>query len=177
VSRAEALAEIAALPRGRTLFVGIDGFGAAGKSALAAAAARAVPGSVVVPIDDFAAPQVPEWDWARFDAQLARPLRAGRPATYQRWGWDRDQGGEWVRIPAGRMVIVEGVSSTRREVRLPWALTVWVDAPSEVRLRRVRERDGPAMLPQWLDAWLPSEQAYAAREEPMARMDLIVSGA
>jgi uridine kinase len=177
VSRAGALAEIAALPRDRTVFVGIDGFGAAGKSALASAAARAVPGSAVVPIDDFAAPQVPEWDWERFEAQVARPLLAGRPARYQQWGWNREEGGDWREIPPGRMVIVEGVSSIRREVRLPWALTVWVDAPPELRLRRVRERDGVAMLPQWLDSWLPSEHAYAAREDPMARVDLIVSGA
>jgi uridine kinase len=176
VSRAEALAEIAALPRGRTLFVGIDGFGGAGKSGFAAAASRAVPGSVVIAIDDFAGPHVAEWDWQRFDAQVARPLVAGRPARYQEWDWDRDRGAEWHDVPVGRTVIVEGVSSTRREVRVPWALTVWVDAPREVRLRRARERDGEAMLSQWMDVWMPSEQAYAAREDPLSRVDLVVSG-
>jgi hypothetical protein len=45
-----------------------------------------------------------------------------------------------------------------------------------VRLARAVERDGAALLPRWLDDWLPSEQAYAARENPRERVDLIVSG-
>jgi cytidylate kinase len=72
--------------------------------------------------------------------------------------------------------VVEGVSSTRAELGAPWDLTVWVDAPREVRLRRARERDGAAMQRRWLDDWLPSEEAYAAREHPQDRVDLIVNG-
>jgi uridine kinase len=174
--RNAAIAEIAALPRGRAVFVGIDGFAGSGKSSLAAAASARVPGSVVVSIDDFAGPLVPEWDWARFNAQVVRPLLAGRAGRYQRWEWNRDEGAEWHDVPTGRLVIVEGVSCTRHEVIAPWQLTVWVDAPREVRLARALERDGAAMLPHWLEVWMPSEERYAAREEPMSRVDLIVSG-
>jgi uridine kinase len=79
-------------------------------------------------------------------------------------------------VPAGRIVVVEGVSSTRAEAGVPWDLTIWVDAPRDVRLNRALERDGPGMLRRWLDDWIPSEQRYAARENPRDRVDLIVSG-
>ena len=87
-----------------------------------------------------------------------------------------DSPGELRVVPPARLVIVEGVSATRREVRLPWAMTVWVDAPAEVRLQRARDRDGEAMLSVWLERWIPSEEAYVEREHPQQRVDLVVSG-
>ena len=173
-SAADVVAEVRGLRAG---FVGIDGYGGAGKTTLAAQVSAAVPQAVVVHIDDFAAPSIPEWDWPRFRAQVLAPLLAGRPARYQRWDWATDTGAEWHDIPAGGLVVVEGVSSTRREVGAPWALTVWVDAPFETRLARALARDGADLMARWLDDWIPSEDAYVAREDPMARVDLIVDGA
>lgn len=172
----EAVARIAATRDGQTRWVGIDGCGGAGKSTLAGAIAAAVPDAVVVHVDDFAGPRIAEWDWDRFDAQLVQPLLTGHPARYQRWDWVADAGAEWHDVLPGAVVVVEGVSATRREVRAPWALTVWVEASRDTRLARALVRDGAAMLPRWLQDWMPSEEAYIARERPRQRVDLIVSG-
>jgi uridine kinase len=180
VSRAAALTAVATTVSrlaDRTVWVGIDGFGGAGKSSLADDIATAVVRASVVRVDDFWGPSIPEWDWTRFDRQVLRPLLAGRAARYQVWDWDADVGAEWREIPVGRVVVVEGVSSTRSELAIPWDLTIWVDAPREVRLQRALERDGPALMSRWLDDWIPSEEAYAARERPAERVDLIVRGA
>lgn len=179
VGRAEAVEAAVAVATARTglTLVGIDGFGAAGKSTLANAIAARIPGSVVVHVDDFASPVIPEWDWARLRRQLLVPLLAGRTARYQVWDWDRNVGAEWVEVRPGGVVIVEGVSSTRAEVSAPWALTMWVRAPREARLRRAIERDGEGMRWHWEQVWMPSEERYAARERPEERVDLIVSGA
>ena len=171
-----AIAERVARAPGRTVLIGIDGYGGAGKSSFAARVHAALPGAALVHIDDFAAPSVPEWDWDRFRAQVLLPLLAGRPGHYQRWDWHTDSGAEWHDVPVGRPVIVEGVSATRREVGASWAVTIWVDTPREERLRRARDRDGPELMPTWLGVWLPSEQAYVAREDPVSRVDLVVSG-
>jgi uridine kinase len=160
----------------RTVFVGIDGFGGAGKSTLATAIAERVSRAVVVRVDDFWGPNIAEWDWLRFRAQLLEPLLAARPARYQVWNWVDDVGGEWVEVAPGRVVVVEGVSSTRTEAGVPWDLTVWVEAPRDVRLARALERDGPDLMRRWLDDWMPSEEAYAARERPRDRVDLVVDG-
>jgi uridine kinase len=173
VAAAQALAE--RHPE-RTCFMGIDGFGGAGKSSLARAVAAAVPGATVVHIDDFWGPRVPEWDWDRFRAQVLLPLLSRHRGRYQVWDWIRDEGGEWRGVPSGRLLVVEGVSCTRAEAGVPWDLTVWVEAPREVRLARAVERDGEAMLPRWLDDWMPSEERYAARERPWNRVDYVVDG-
>ena len=169
------IARVAALPTG-TRWVGIDGFGGAGKTSLAGRIEVAVPRAVVVHVDDFAAPDVAEWDWARFGRQVVEPLTAGRPARYQVGRWDLGVGDEWRTVENGSVVVVEGVSSTRREADVPWSLTVWVDAPAEVRRDRAIARDGAAMWPVWEQQWLPPEQAYARRERPQDRVDLVVDG-
>lgn len=168
-------AVVAARP-GRTVWIGVDGFGGAGKTRFADHLAHRLGDVPVVHIDDFAGPRVPEWDWQRFLAQVRDPLLAGRPARYQSWDWNRDEPGAWHDVPPGVPLIVEGVSCTRREVDIAWDVQVWVDAPRHVRLERALRRDGPAMLPRWLEDWMPSEERYAARERPRERVDLIVSG-
>jgi uridine kinase len=179
VTQTEAVEEVERLARTRgdhTCFVGVDGPGGAGKSTLAGRLAAAVPGAVVVSVDDFSGPRVKEWGWRRFNDQLVRPLRAGRVARYQRWNWQRDEGGDWVDVSPGGVVIVEGVSATRDEADVAWALTIWVETGREVRLARALERDGASMMPRWVDDWIPSEEAYIAAQRPEARADLIVSG-
>ena len=115
--------------RSGTRWVGVDGCGAAGKTTLAARLHAALPGSVVVHVDDFARPGVPTWEHDRFLAQLVEPLRAGRRARYQRWDWHADAGRAWVEVDPGRVMIIEGVSSTDVRLGIDWDCTIWVEAP------------------------------------------------
>lgn len=162
--------------RGRsgTRWVGVDGFGAAGKTTLAAAVARALPSAVVVHVDDFARPSVPGWERDRFVAQVLAPLAAGDAARYQRWDWEADTGAEWHDVPPGVPVVVEGVSSTDERLGVPWDVRVWVEADRETRLARALERDGEAMMERWLTDWMPSEERYAAAQRPRERSDFCV---
>jgi uridine kinase len=180
-SAAQVVAAVAALAdrpsAAATRFVGIDGRAGSGKSTLARFVAARVAGAVVIAADDFAGPHVPEWDWPRFRQQVVVPLQAGRRARYQRWEWQHAEPAGWCSVAPGGVVLVEGVSSTRSELEVPWALRVWVEAPRELRLRRALARDGAALLGQWRDVWMPSEEAYVARDNPVQRADLIVNGA
>src|SRR5271169_4355907 len=119
----------------KTLLVAIDGHGGAGKSTLARKIGRGVEDVTIVSLDDFSSPSVLGWDQDRFRSQVLRPRLAGQQGRYQRWDWDTDKGAEWHDVPTGGTVVVEGVSSTRTELGNPWDLTVWVDAPEDVRLR------------------------------------------
>lgn len=82
-----------------TRWIGVDGKGATGKTGLADRIAAALPGSVVVHIDDFARPDVQGWERDRFVRQVLQPLLAGRPGRYQRWDFDRNVGLEWHTVP------------------------------------------------------------------------------
>jgi uridine kinase len=171
---AVALVQTRLEPLSGTRWVGVDGLGAAGKTTLAARLAAALPGAVVVAVDDFARPLVRGWDRDRFTAQLLEPLLAGRTARYQRWDFDADTGAEWAEVRPGHPVVVEGVSATDVRVPVPWDLTLWVDVPREERRRRAYARDGAERWPRWVTDWFPSEEAYEAEQRPQDRVDLVV---
>lgn len=158
-----------------TRWVGIDGFGAAGKTTLAATVAEALPGSVVVPVDDFARAGVRGWDRELFVRQVLKPLQAGRPGRYQRWDLVAEAARGWVEVSPGVVVVVEGVSATDLRVPVPWDVTLWVDVPAAERERRIRLRDTDrGLLERWRTDWWPNEQAYAAEQRPWQRVDAIV---
>lgn len=161
-------------PAPPTAWLGIDGKGATGKTTLAAQICAAVPGSVVVHVDDFARPDLRGWERERFVAQVCQPLLAGRPARYQRWDFAANRGAEWHQVPVGILVVVEGVSATDASLGVAWDLTVWLEASRETRLRRAARRDGPEQLERWLTDWMPSEDDYEAAQHPQQRVDLIV---
>ena len=161
---------------GTAVWIGVDGHGGAGKSTFAARIVHALPRAVLVHVDDFSGPRLATWDHDRFREQVVRPLLAGRAARYQRWDWDRDAGAEWHDVAPGSVIVVEGVSATTSVVGVPWTVQVWVSTPRETRLQRALERDGPDLMPRWLQDWMPSEEAYIAREHPQQRVDLVVAG-
>ena len=162
--------------RSGTRWIGVDGLGGSGKSSLARRLAQALPGSVVVPTDDFADPDAPSWAIERFIVEVLRPLAAGRAARYRRWPYGSDRALAPATVPPGVPVIVEGVSAIDARLPVPWDLTVWVEAPPEVRHRRILDRDPPELLEVWRRSWWPSEEAYAAAQRPWARADVLADG-
>ena len=156
-----------------TRWIGVDGFGAAGKSTLAAAIAAAA-GGVVVAVDDFGRVGVRGWDRELFIRQVLEPLMAGRPGRYQAWDLVADAPLDWREVLPDSPVIVEGVSCTDIRVPVPWDLTLWVEASPEVRWQRILDRNEPELLERWRTDWLPNEEAYAAEQRPWDRVDAIV---
>lgn len=159
-----------------TRWVGVDGLGASGKTTLARRIAEALPGAVVVSVDDFARAGQPGWDQALFVAQVVEPVSAGRPGRYLRWDLLTDTAGTEVSVPAGVPVVVEGVSATDTAVPVPWDLTLWVETPLERRRARIFARDDPALWRRWQQEWWPGEEAYLARQRPYERVDAVVLG-
>ena len=160
-----------------TRWVGVDGLGAAGKTTLARRIAAGLPGAQLVSVDDFGRAHRPDWDRELFTASVVEPLRAGLVARYQRWDLLADRGLDWVEVTPGGLLVVEGVSATDVRVPVPWDLVLWLDAPPEVRRARIAARDAPALLLRWEREWWPSEEAYAAAQQPWLRADVVVDGA
>lgn len=161
----------AARARGGLTFVGIGGRGGSGKSTLA----RTVPDAVVVATDAF-------WDGAAFDLSRLRrevfdPLLRGEAAEYATWDWGAGRPGGLERVePTERVVVVEGVCALHRLFRDDEAVRVWVEAPYEVRLARGIARDGEAARRTWTDVWMPSEDAYVRRDDPISCAHIVVDG-
>ena len=159
-----------------TRWVGVDGFGAAGKTTLARRLLLVLPGAHLIGVDDFARAGRPDWDIRLFTTTVVEPLLAGRSACYQRWDLLSDTGLDWVEVRAGTPVVVEGVSATDVRVPVPWDVVLWLDTPADVRRARIAVRDDPGLRVRWEREWWPSEEAYAADQRPWLRADAVVTG-
>ncbi len=173
--------------RQRTLLVGIDGGGGSGKSTLARQLEAAAGDLTVVEFDDFYLPSRERahrdtteiggsFDWRRLREQVLAPLARDEPARYQRYDWPSDALAEWHEVPAGGIVLVEGNYSTRQELIGFYDLTLWIEAPVELRVERGVRRGGEHTRGRWLTEWLPEEERYVAAENPAARVDLVLDG-
>jgi uridine kinase len=160
----------AARPTRAFTFVGIGGRGGAGKSTLASL----VPSAQIVGTDEF-------WDGAAFEltrlrAEVFEPLLAGAPAVYDSWDWVARRAGPRRQIDPSGIVVVEGVCALHRMFRDAYDVRVWVEAPYAVRLSRGVARDGEAARKTWVEHWMPSEDRYIARDNPVACADLVIDG-
>lgn len=166
--------------------VGIDGPGGSGKSTLAAALASAIGSAVVVHGDDFHLPSADRPDGtaavgAQFDLdrllrQVVLPAATGGPIRYQRYDWGRDELAEWIRVPPGVPVVVEGVYCTELRLRDHYDFRIFCVADREARLRRGLARDGEAARSRWLDNWMPGEDRYLAAQRPDRAADVVLDG-
>ncbi|MBV9096724.1 MAG: hypothetical protein JO079_01590, partial [Frankiaceae bacterium] len=114
---------------GPVRLVGVDGYGAAGKTTFASRLARAAGNASVVHTDDFASHDVPMQWWPRMLADVIEPLRAGRPATYTAYDWVNRTDGPRITIEPQPIVVIEGVGATRRAWRERLAVSIWIDTP------------------------------------------------
>lgn len=165
---------------GEVRLVTVDGPAGSGKSTFAAALARELrhrltPDDVVVlHLDDL----YEGWSgldgvWDRLAAWVLEPLTEGRPGRYRRYDWELEGWAEWHDVPVPRVLVVEGCGSAPRSAAPLSVLTVWVEAPADVRLARGLARDGEALRQHWLD-WMVSEAAHFALEGTRDRADVRV---
>ena len=169
------------------LVVAIDGHGAAGKSTIAEAVARAT-GAALVHTDDFfrSSPTPPPptaagglalrdyYDWRRLRAQALEPLRARRAATFRRFDWERGRGLDGpVTVEPNDLLLVEGVFSAAPELSDLVDRSVFVETPETERLRRLRRQVTPE---EWDADWLIAEQAYFDLVRQPSSFDLVVTG-
>jgi lincosamide nucleotidyltransferase A/C/D/E len=160
----------------RTTIVAIDGYGGSGKTTLANGLAAGLGNTTVVRTDDFSRPGVSGWDWQRMKAQVLDPIANDQPGRYQRYDWPTHKLAEWREVPVGGTLIIEGVSSMRRELGRYWDFAIWVPCPHDVRLARGVVRDGEGKRSQWEKVWIPEEDEYVRTQTPEGRADVTVDG-
>ena len=168
------------------VLVAVDGGTGSGKSTLArrlqnALAAGGGIDCAVVHLDHFFRTQrergsrlarVEDTDWRRLRDEVILPLRAGRSARFQLYDWPQDRLRRRQTVQPAGVVIVDGVSSLRRELAHYYDLAIWLACPREKRIARLAGRgDTP---PEEIEYWLPSENAYLAAHAPRQRAHLVV---
>jgi len=180
----------------RPALVAVDGPDGAGKTVLADELASLVPGAVRASLDDFHHPRAHrhalgrtgETVWERgFDyvavrRELLDPWRHGVGTPYRR-RWHDLTTDAYVEpevpaevVPAGGVLIVDGVFAQRPELADAWHLVVYVDTAAEVRMARMAVRDGVSQDPDHPDQrrYLDAQRIYLARCAPVERAHVVV---
>src|SRR5712671_104219 len=120
---------------GNTLFIAVDGRGGSGKSTLAKYLSEKL-NAEVVRTDDFASWENPfDW-WPLLIEQVFQPIRNGTWTLHypRASGWGNLRPKRVAGQPVTEIMILEGVSSSRKEFREYISLSIFIDAPKDICL-------------------------------------------
>lgn len=187
------------ISRDKTLVVGIDGLGGAGKSTVSETLRKMFRGDgisvTVLHIDDFIHPKsvryndkYAEWEcyynlqW-RYDYlinEVIMPLKRGSFSGKTEL-YDKDSDTYFLSetdIPVGSIVIVEGIFLQREELRGVFDYMIYIDIPEEIRLERVLERDGyiggkEQIKAKYENRYFPAERYYVKTCSPCDNADYV----
>jgi uridine kinase len=168
---------------GNTLFIAVDGRGGSGKSTLAKYLSEKLKAEVVR-TDDFASWENPfDW-WPLLIEQVFQPIQSGtRTLHYPRVsGWDNLHSERDAGQPVTEIMVLEGVSSSRKEFRQYISLCIFIDAPKDICLRRGLERDrlkgkrSESELIRLWEGWSNEEDIYLQRDKPKQHADVVIDG-
>ena len=168
---------------GKLVLVGIDGHGGSGKSTLAEMLSKQL-NAEIIHTDDFASWDNPENWWPLLIERVFETIKNGATTlSYPRSKWWETHNPEPVaNQPVTGIMILEGVSSLRKEFRPYISFGIFVDAPLQVCLQRGFERDrgqdgksDDEIRRMWQD-WYEKEEIYLTRDNPKEFADLVVDG-
>lgn len=186
-STSEILQHLAAATK-RPYLVAIDGRGGAGKSTFAKRLCEQLPDGVIVHVDDlyrviaesvresFSPQQGYErnFDWQRLEQQVLVPLSKGQPAKYERYDWVHQALAETLEVSPDKIVLIEGVTSTRPELRNYYDLGIWVETSDTERLRRQYARRENTN--EQIARWAAAEAYYVENFRPAESAHFVVAG-
>lgn len=175
----------AALARKGRAVAALDGQAAAGKTTAAAQLAARLD-AAVVHMDDFFLPGELRTQarlaqpggnvhYERFAAEVAAPLKAGRPCRYRVFDCSRmDYAG--TRVVDAPVVLVEGAYSLHPFFAADlYDVTAFFAIGPALQEARIRARGGDACWPAFRDKWIPLEQAYDRRFDIRGHCSLLLA--
>jgi energy-coupling factor transporter ATP-binding protein EcfA2 len=150
----------------------IDGRSGSGKTSLARSLVARWPlrGRVqLVALDSL----YPGWDGLADGVEAARelilrPHARGLIGVWERWDWEASAPAEAHAVDPSLPLIVEGSGLLTAATARLGDVRVWLESPSQSRMRRALQRDGETYRPHWA-RWAEQEERHLARDEPTRR--------
>ncbi len=154
----------------KRLLITIDGPCASGKTTFAQELSEAlqVP---VIHTDDFVIPherKTPErlaipggnCDSERLLDEVVKPWKENRPVRYHKYDCMSDRLLPEETLSHSSILIIEGSYCSLPSIRQYADLSLFLNAPWEIRKRRLEQRESKASLKMFYDRWIPLENAY-----------------
>ncbi|WP_294241934.1 AAA family ATPase [Pseudobutyrivibrio sp.] len=191
------------LTDGKTVIVGIDGLGGAGKSSISEEIYEQLSKdnihTEVLHIDDFIHPKniryndnYAEWEcyynlqW-RYDYLLENvinPIKKNGKFTGLIELYDKNEDRyekKSVDIKEGSVVLIEGIFLQREELSQVFDYMIYIDVPESERLTRVLKRDGyigtaDDIKEKYENRYFPAERHYVNMYSPSKLADYVVKG-
>lgn len=156
---------------GEYFVLAIDGRCGAGKTTLAKEIAQNY-GAYVVHLDDFFLPKGREkighgnLEKERLKQEVLLPLSKREEVRYRIFSCSQQCYTEWVTIPAGVSVVVEGSYALLNEFRFAYTHSVFLTLSKEEQEKRIRCRNGDDKWGLFCSRWIPDEESYIEEEHP-----------
>lgn len=150
--------------------VAIDGKAAAGKSTLANVLKDKLNASIIH-MDDFFLPIELRTEkrystaggnihYERFNIEVATNLKSNNSFKYQAFNCKKMKLDSWYNVENKEIVIVEGAYSIHPKININYNLKIFLDIDKEQQQIRILNRNGKEMLEQFVNKWIPLEEAY-----------------
>jgi len=199
---AETLDALALPPAGRPRSIGVTGKSGAGKTLFARDLARLVRGAgevvAVVSLDDFLRRDAPSrtgrdedlgplehltraFDVDELCERVLEPHARGEAVDFERAHPTRPGERVRVNVPAGALLVVEGLFLAHPRLRARLDRLLYLEVPEELCLAHIAGRDltflGPEAVERVRSRFLPAQRAFEELYPPAARADLVLDAA
>ncbi len=185
----------------RTLIVGIDGLGGAGKSTVSEEIMAVLCSKgynvTLLHIDDFIHPKdvrynddftpwecyyILQWRYDYLINEIIGPVKSGESLCKDIELYDKDNDtylNQSICIPKGSILIIEGIFLQRTELSGLYDYMIYIDVPEKIRLKRVLSRDGyigdsEQIKAKYNSRYFPAERYYIKTCSPAERADYTV---
>ncbi len=109
-------------------------------------------------------------------AAILDGARRGATITIPQYNWADDAFGAPLFASTPQTLILEGVGSSQSLTREFASLSIWIEAPQEIALQRVLDRDGAELRSQ-MQSWQRREADHFIRESTKSAADYQVKSA
>lgn len=167
-----------------TVLIAIDGGSGSGKTTLSALLA-AERGCNLFHMDDFflrPSQRTDERlaqtggfvDYERFKSEVLDRLTEGRAFSYRPYDCKTQSYKEAVHVSPKKLSIVEGSYSRHPYFEDVWDLKIFVSAPRDARILRIKERSGEALFEHFVTDWIAREDAYFSKFKIEETSDIVI---
>lgn len=179
-----AIRELVADKEKKQIFIAIDGKCASGKSTLGHYLKQEFDANLFH-MDDFflqkhqrtterLAEVGGNVDYERFKEEVLEPLRAGKTVFYRIFDCSKLEITESRVIEPKRVNIIEGSYSQHPYFGEPYDLLIFTEIDSESQLENIRKRNGEERLKDFVERWIPKEEAYFTKFGIKEKNDVVV---